>query len=461
MRFQLQFALVLPVLFSFAAAQQSTPSAPPPASSSQSSSSSSSNNIPVPWLQAIGAVPTLIDDPWIVDLKLRTGDDGNVFNVAHNAVNSELIEPGAHVSWHQEAWMEREQVYVDYDGDGVIYPRFSAVNQGSQGLAFHAEVQPSVRWDVRLNNGTTMESGLLFLTPHAQADVVTVQPLAGNPGVATPYASQWDNITRLDASYQTSQNGSVDVFSSYRLQRFRNVGANASLLDSTDFTTGATYVYRMARNWWVGPTMSFERLRFGDASNAGLTTASGALTWQASPVWTLVGFAGAQYVNLNQQFQQNLFGSLVTIQSDSKNWHPQMGGSVERRWDWLSATLSAQRSITDGGGLLTTVTDTFEQLKLALPQDAAQALGWQIDWYLSNNSSRSLSPGFSQGVIRDQRAGLTISRRLSDRSALEFSDQFVRQRAVGLPNIDSATRNIATVGLSFRLAGPPQGSISQ
>lgn len=415
---------------------------------------SEAGNVPIPWLQAIGAVPTMMDAPLLVDLSGMSGFDSNIFDSNRNPIGSEFMEAGVHASYQQEAWMERERANLVYDGNALMYPGHSGNNQADHALAFTGELEPTPRWVLRLRDNFYYQSGLFAIAPPTPAASVTVEPLGENPSVVTPFARQWTDNGRMDASYATGPRASVDLFGSYGVHRFSNVSDSAQLYNSRDAEAGASYVYRLSRNWWAGPTVSEEDLGFGSLARARLFTASGSVTWQATPALVLTAFGGGQHIALHQEFEETLLGADFSASVDEHNWHPQLGGSVQRTWDWVRATFSGQKSITDGGGLLTTVTNDYQQLELRVPGASDAYLDWNVSLLLSNGTSTSLASGEGASSLSDQRLGIQYQRWLADQWNITIAESLVRQRAQGLPQFNNATRNLFSVGVTYRLVGP-------
>jgi len=411
------------------------------------------NNVPDPWLQAIGAVPTLVDSPLVVDLRGLAGYDSNVFNDNRSHSVAPLFEPGVHAAWLQESSMEREHAILSYDGQALVYPGRQYADHAYQAAALDFDDRLTPRWDLHMRGGGFYQTGVFFFSSAAQP--VSVVSTPENPSVITPNAHEWSDQARVDLSYRLGPLGSLGVFARYSRRRYSHITDAAALYNSSTYELGGSYVRRVSRSWWIGPTVSAQRLSFGSVAMANLFTMDWSASWHASPIWTFTGFVGGQHLSMQQQLAEQSNGAVVSVGLLQSHWHSQFGGSVQREWSWIRAAISAQRAVTDGGGLLTTVVNTYEQVLLTIPTTPDAMLAWKLSLIASHGQSSSLAPGLSQGILRDDRVRVMAQRWLSDRWSIRLVDEFGRQRAIGLPRYSNATRNIFSVGVAFRLFGPP------
>lgn len=422
----------------------------------------SSNNVPADWLQSIGAVPTLMEAPLVVDLLGSAGFDSNIYGVSKNPVGSFVFEPGLHVGWQQEAWVEREQLNLDYTGLGLLYPSASSFNQLNHSLGLNFMVLPTSRLMIRFTDSAYYQTGLFGMTapPSTSLTGPSVTPLSGNPSVALPVVHTFSDQTRLDLDYQLSPRGSLDVYGDVGVLRMfgDNEGVNAaSFYDTYDRAMGLSYNYRLTRNIWIGPTVSVDRLSFAGPSHADVVSGLASASWTATAHWSLSGFTGLQHVQQDDNFSTELFGLTADFSSRQAGTHPEVGGDIERHWGRYRADLSGQRTVTDGGGLLTTTENTYEQAELTHSMGATSWTDWETSLLFSNGESNSLSPGLPDAMLRDQSLQLLLRRNLTDQLTLRVTEGWTRQRATNLPDFNSDNRNLFLVGVEWRLLGPAGG----
>jgi hypothetical protein len=124
------------------------------------------------------------------------------------------------------------------------------------------------------------------------------------------------------------------------------------------------------------------------------------------------------------------------------------GASVSLRAEKTLLRFSAQRIVSDGGGLLTAVTNTSEAVELR------RRLTRYWDIVLTGVNARSLSlPGaFGRGHVDAQSFGVALERPIRENLTVHGEFNFLRQRTNQIvPFEANMNRNRVMIGLFYRM----------
>jgi len=277
-----------------------------------------------------------------------------------------------------------------------------------------------------------------------------------NATTLTPFARQLANEVAGEAEYEISRRSFFSVSGSQGFRHFTNAGIGQAgivpnLFNTQSDTGGASYQYRMTRHFTAGVQYLFQSLRFSQASHS--KTQNGFLTvlWEARPHVSLSMFAGPQYSTTTGQFliasTNPLQPGNVLIPLKTRQWGPAVGGTVTLRSNQTVFRLTAHRRVSDGGGLLTTVTNTYEGAEIR------RRLTWKWDLAITASNARSVSlqRPLGKGAVDTQAVGMAIEHPLLESLNLHAEYNYLRQRVnKAVPLSADFDRNRFTIGLFYR-----------
>jgi hypothetical protein len=276
-----------------------------------------------------------------------------------------------------------------------------------------------------------------------------------NPTLITPLARQLANEATGAIEYEVSRRGFFSISGEHGFRRFTSAGTEVAnvvpnLFNTQSDTAGASYQYRVTRHFTAGLEYEFLDYRFSHSSVDKTHDAFLTALWQIGPHAILSLFAGPQHsdtvgtflVASNNPLQPgNVLVSMKTMQ-----WTPAGGGTLTLRSDETVFRLTARRLITDGGGVLTTVTNMYEGAELR------RRLAWKWDLALTGSNARSVSlqgPA-GKGAVDTQAAGLAAEYPLLPNLNLHAGYTYQRQRVNrAVPLATNMDRNQFTLGLFY------------
>jgi hypothetical protein len=382
-----------------------------------------------------------------------TRDDNILANNAHRIGDNLFQEGGLLDLWDAKPlW----SVEFQYRPTGIFYQTNSALNALDQNLILDGEyrARPNLRF---LWNESFQEiKGILESPSNEFYSLPTGPPPSLNATVLTPLARQLANQSEVNVAYDLTSRSSIDVSGSYafaNFSEFSNLGSSdLSLFNTQTGTGGLGYQYRLTRHFTIGGRYLFQYFHFGQANANDTHSMFLTVSWEMGPHATLSFFGGSQYSISHGQFVLPLTigsspGSSLTF-GPTNEWVPAGGGSLTLRSDRTVLRVTAQRLITDGGGLLTTVINQNEGAELR----QRIAYGFDFIWTGSNARSIALDETPGTGAADTQSAGMSIEHSLFEDLSMHVEYDFMRQRINSfVPFEANANINRYTVGVSYRI----------
>jgi hypothetical protein len=171
--------------------------------------------------------------------------------------------------------------------------------------------------------------------------------------------------------------------------------------------------------------------------------------WEVAPHAVLNLYGGPQY---SQAGGATPVRSILSTFSNTAIT-PAGGGSFTLRSDQTVVQLSAQRAVTNGGGILQTVTNSNEGLQVR------RLLQRNFDVIVLATNAQSVelhSNGLGQGKVNTQTVGAALEHPLSESLGVHFEYDYQRQRVNQfVPFNTNLDRNTYTVSLFYRLGEHP------
>jgi len=389
-----------------------------------------------------------------VELHSEATWDDNIFaNNARRKSDDVFQEGGLFSIWSRRpSW----GVGLEYRPNALLYRTVKGFNQFDHHLDFDNEFHASRHLLFRLKDSLDYMTGVL--EPRANQDLSL--PIGGssnlNATLFTPFARQLANEAAGEVEYEMSRRSFFSVSGSHGFRRFTNAGGGLAsvvpnLFNTQSDTGGTSYQYRMTRHFTTGVQYLFQNLRFSQASHGRAHNAFLTVLWEAGPHVTLSIFAGPQYSDTTGQFliasTNPLQPGNVVITLRTMQWHPAGGASLTLRSNQTVFRLTARRQVLDGGGLLTTVTNTYGGAEIR------RRLAWKWDLAITTSVARSVSlqGPLGKGAVDTQAVGVAIEHPLFENLNLHTAYNYLRQRVnQTVPLGADLDRNQFTVGLFYR-----------
>ena len=308
---------------------------------------------------------------------------------------------------------------LGYAGGFVANQRYSAYNQASHdvGLDVRYRVSPHVNFHLRdhytiTSNFFEQLQGSPITPGGGGTGTGTVQQ--PNPTVITPLAKHNDELGTAEITWQFSAGDMVGASSTFYDSRFRDIPAGAgTLLDTQTEEGDGFYTHRFSDRNWTGVAYKFQRLTFNPATET-VDTHSLFLfhTIYLKPRMAISVFAGPEYSTLNTQ----IISTVVTLPYVSitsvptKEYRLSGAGGVSFSWQGqrTSASVSAARKVSDGGGLLSAVqlTGGTAEIRRQLTRTAAVSLGAVF------GDNRVLDSGSDSGDLKSGSGSISFQQQI-------------------------------------------------
>lgn len=388
-----------------------------------------------------------------IDLELHTQvtSDDNVFGLNTNKHGDLVFQEGASFSLltRRPAW----DLWLQYRPDYVFYKSASSINQFTQGFDFDTDYRPTSHVTLRLKDTLAYEMGVLIPRLNADFNLPVGPPPTLNTTIFTPLARAFSNQVEFDTNVQLSRRTSFDITTAYAFRRLSRVGPVVSNFFNTRGATGGFGLqYRVSEHLTVGPKYLFQDYHFGTVARDQTQSVFMNLVWDMGPSLGISLFGGPQYSSANGQFLRRSTDPnsppFIFMPGSHKGWNIAGGGSVSLRSEKTLLRFSAQQIVSDGGGLLTAVTNTSEAVELR----RRLTRYWDIVLTGVNARSVSVQGTFGQGQVDAQSFGVALERPLTENLSVHGEFNFLRQRTnQAVPFEANMNRNRVMIGLFYRI----------
>ncbi|HXN24892.1 MAG TPA: hypothetical protein VOA41_19330 [Candidatus Dormibacteraeota bacterium] len=388
-----------------------------------------------------------------VDLELHSAvtSDNNVFGLNTHKQGDVLFQEGASFSLltRRQAW----DLWLQYRPDYVFYKSASSINQFTHGFDFDTDYRVTRHVTVRLKDSLAYESGVMLPRLNADFALPVGLPATLNTTIFTPTARAFSNQAGFDTTIQFSRRSSFDLTTAYAFRRLSHLGPTvANFFNTRGVSGGFGFQYRANERLTIGPRFLYQDYRFGSVARDQTQSVFLNVLWDMGPSLSISAFGGPQYSNANGQFLRRSTDPTqppyVFVPGGHKGWNMAGGASVSLRAEKTLLRFSAQRIVSDGGGLLTAVTNTSEAVELR------RRLTRYWDIVLTGSNARSLSlPGaFGRGQVDAQSFGVALERPIKENLSVHGEFNFLRQRTNQIvPFEANMNRNRVMIGLFYRI----------
>ncbi|HKV43037.1 MAG TPA: hypothetical protein VJX67_27840, partial [Blastocatellia bacterium] len=298
-------------------------------------------------------------------------------------------------------------------------------------------------------------TGILF----PSSNQYYVLPTSTVPGLNTtliaPTSHEIADGSEGHLLYDVTPRASLDLMGSYLAEHFKGIRSaqqgilSPNLLNTNGATAGASYQYRISPQLTMGVRYVFQYFHYGgggsDQTQTGYLTAH----WDVTEHAGLDLYAGPSY-SIATGGLLPLTGTNQTFK-DFTTLGPAFGGTFSFRSDDAVLNLSAQRSVSNGGGLLMTVMSDYEGAELRRRISDT----WDIVATAGYTRSVAIQPGATKGKIDGQSFGTAVEHPILEKLSVHFEYDYLRQRVNNfVPLGTDLNTNQFSVALFYRIGEP-------
>jgi hypothetical protein len=395
----------------------------------------------------------------LLSLNSVTSYDDNVFGISQSHLGDELLGLGPRLALLEQRGPVSAE--IDYQPYFQFYQHLTGYDRVNQALAANVTFTLSSHFSVRVRDAFSDQTGN-YQTESSQPLVPGLgPPTALTSNIYTPLAKERDNNSRLDLIYRGSSRTSVSFFGGYDQLTLTNQPSGVqSLLDTRSFTSGLQYAYRLSSHATFGMLYSFQVYEYQGVLPAGvaprLVTHSSILSlgWQATPSVSLQVFGGPEYVPAQHPATGQASGPALPNTSSGAMWSWTAGGSLSKATEKTTLRLSGGRAVTDGGGFLGTVTNTYASVGVG----RRLIRRWSANCNVTGSESRGLNYGFSGGKLTGLNGTVSLDHPLSEQLDARLSYTLTRQYASGsVPFGADLNHSVVSLTISYQLRKIPLG----
>ena len=385
------------------------------------------------------------------------GYNTNIAAVGQGAEGGTFVSLGPRISVVRQG--EHVVLDLDYYPNYLFYPGHEQYDQFNQALALNMSFKLGPRITLQIRD--SLSRATANFQPGLSNSSVSIPglgpPTTLNQTVYTGSAPQQNNAARVDLTYRKSGRTSFGVFAGFDQQHFIGKPANGQQLFNTQGTSGGLrYAYRISEHTSLGVVYLYQDFNFarnqsliGAQSRTVTHSVFASFAWQLAPSVTLSVFGGPQYIPSEEYFVQSpiLPGGSGTIVNPlfRSQWNEAAGGALTKQAEKTAFSLTAQRSVSNGGGLLTAA------ISSSVGMGASRKLrrGWDANFNLTFASTDNLTlPSLPRNQISTETATLALNHPLSESLSAQLSYTFVHQSNVALLPV-AATLDSSRLSLSF------------
>lgn len=250
----------------------------------------------------------------------------------------------------------RFNLHLNYQPYFQFYRENSGYNHFNQTLAGDGTYNFTPHVALRVRDDFMDQTGL-YAPPSAELSPTGLgSPATLNATIYTPLNNQRANSTRADVMVEQSEHRTLTLFSAYGTRSFSE-GVSQPFGTNTG-SAGAEYAWRTSEHTSLGVLGIYDRINLsgtllpGSAGRMQSASLTPTLGWKPRPTVSVSLFAGPQAI---RQEQAHTATSGDTTRPFQMEWTA--GGGIVHDSEGTAVMLSVERSITDGGGLLSFVSN--------------------------------------------------------------------------------------------------------
>jgi hypothetical protein len=358
-----------------------------------------------------------------------------------------------------DIWLQRDgkhsEFALHYQPDFLLYARTPGYNTLQQRGQFDGNFEATPHLSFRGRASAFYLSGISQPSTNTEVMSSLGPPSSLNETVFTPLAREHGYGTRLDTTYQFSARASLSIFGGSSAIYFdKQASTDTALLDTQVQNAGVIYSYRLSRYDTVGLTYLLSYYEFGSNARALVHNPYFSYARQFSPNLSARIYGGPAYIRSNNELNTATGIPVVQITGFRNQWNWTVGGDLSVHSQNTAFQVGAQRQVSDGGGLLTTV------ISSEVTGSLRHKLSKRLDavWNGSYARNSALLSGPAGGLVQDEIAGFSIEDSIHENLALRWGYTFTHQSGSGAATVfGTLNRNIVYFKVMYRLVRIPLG----
>ena len=350
---------------------------------------------------------------------------------------------------------ERLGVSFDYSPFLVLYRHISQYDVANHAANLNLDYKLTSRVTVGLHDTFSYQNGV-FPTPSGQQLESGLTSLSALNQLIVPYTARvLSNSAGLHLAFAKSQRTSLTLFGDYNQRKLSTFWARTldqTLYNTYEWSGGLQFQYRMDAHTSFGILLLHQDTTYqggdviGNRQRSQVESVVPSLGSRLSPSVTFTVFGGLQYVlTIGQAFVGG---------SGAGNFQGTAGGSITKEGQKTALDLSLERSVSDGGGVYTSVIYTHAEVGVR-----RRLVGqWEAAWHAGAAQADASAFQFAGRRIDGLIGGMKISRPLAHSAKLFIACDTWHQVSKGtLPIYGNFDRNQVTVGIDYQFKPLPLG----
>jgi hypothetical protein len=358
-----------------------------------------------------------------------------------------------------DIWLQREgkhsEFALHYQPNFLLYAKTPGYNTLQQRGQFDGNFDAAPHLSFRGRASAFYLSGISQPSTNTEVMSSLGPPSSLNETVFTPLAREHGYGARLDTTYQFSTRASLSVFGGSSAIYFdKQASADTTLLDTQVQNAGVIYSYRPSRYETVGFTYLLSYYEFGPNARTLVHNPYFSYARQFSPNISARIYGGPAYIRSNSELNSATGLPVVQITGFRNQWDWTAGGELNVHLQNTAFHIGAQRQVSDGGGLLTTVISS--EVTGSLRRKFTKRLDAVLNGSYALNTALLSGPG--GGQFQDEIAGFSIEDSVHEGFGLRWGYTFTHQTSSGAATaFGTLNRNIVYFTMMYRLVRVPLG----
>lgn len=358
------------------------------------------------------------------ELESRAAFDNNVLDNNADKASDVVFQEGAILNlWKTDP---RWVFGLQYRPTLLRYGQHTALNTIDQGLRLNGSYDFTQRLKFQGTESLDDVTGMVEPSSNEYFSLPTSPFPTLNRTVITPQVRELSNTLEGHILYDVSERGSLDLMGGNEVQNFTAVKnseqGEVGFFDTNGDTGGIAYKYRWSQQVTIGARYLYQYFHFGlggsDETHEGFLTAD----WQAGPHVALDLYGGPSYsttigASSLSPIVNERSGTLTTLS-------PAFGGSFTLRSEQTVFELNGGHQVSNGGGLLMTVTNSYggAEIRHHFGED------WDLLVMAGDAGSDALQGQEGKGSIRSQSFGAGVEHPIISSLSVHVEYDFLRQR---------------------------------
>lgn len=377
--------------------------------------------------------------------------DDNVLASNSDRLSDEAVSLNSDLNISRQT--ERTTINFDYVPFFVLYRQIDQYDRLNHSANLSMAFRLTSRFTLGLNDAFSYENGVYPSLTGQGILSGTASPTALNQMIFAPTTRTLSNMPGLDLTFVKSRRTSLTLSGGYNQRKFGGQsGANQPLYNSSGMSGSLQYQYRVTDHTNFGLLILHQDTTYqgggilGSRQRSQIESTFLSVGSRLSPTVNVTVFGGPQYLRV--------IGGSAAGAGTTGQFQGAGGGSITKEVRKTALNLSLQRSVSDGGGLYTSVINnnaTFGVRRRLVGR-------WEANW--QGGAARVDASLFqiAHGRTDSLTGGIDFSRPLGGGSVFRISYVTMHQLSSGtLPILADFDRNVVTLSFDYRLKAIPLG----